>query len=71
MEATELLTVRQAAERLKLSATTLNRWRVTGEGPAFVKLGRAVRYTSAALAAFVDGKHHTSTMPYTEGRGDA
>ncbi|MDO5631635.1 MAG: helix-turn-helix domain-containing protein [Paracoccus sp. (in: a-proteobacteria)] len=68
MEATELLTVGQAAERLKLSVTTLNRWRVTGEGPAFVKMGRVVRYTPAALAAFVDGNGHTSTMPYTTGR---
>ena len=40
----ELLTVEEAAERLKVSKHTLNRWRVTGEGPPFVKYGpRLVR----------------------------
>jgi len=35
----ELLTVEEAATRLKISKHTLNRWRVTGEGPPFVKYG--------------------------------
>ncbi len=34
-----LLTVQQAAARLQISVDTLNRWRITGEGPPFLKYG--------------------------------
>ncbi len=44
-----LLTTEQAAKRLGLSARTLERFRASGEGPEFVKMGRAVRYTVAKL----------------------
>ena len=36
--------VEAAAEYLALSASTLNKWRIRGEGPRFLKLGRAVVY---------------------------
>ena len=46
----EILTVEEAATRLRVSKHTLNRWRVTGEGPPFVKYGpRLVRYVVAAI----------------------
>lgn len=52
MSAETLLTVEEAASRLKVSKHTLNRWRVTGEGPPFVKYGpRLVRYIDRVLAA--------------------
>ncbi len=41
---TRLNTERQEAERLNLSERTLQAWRTRGDGPPFVKLGRAVRY---------------------------
>jgi len=44
-----LLTTEQAAKRFGLSARTLERFRASGEGPEFVKMGRAVRYTVAKL----------------------
>ncbi len=43
------LNVREAAERLGLSRHTLNQWRLHGHGPAFVRLGRAVRYAASDL----------------------
>jgi predicted DNA-binding transcriptional regulator AlpA len=47
-----LLTVQQAAARLQISVDTLNRWRITGEGPPFLKYGpRLVRYDEADLEA--------------------
>ena len=50
-----LLTVEDAAARLKISKHTLNRWRVTGEGPPFIKSGpRLVRYDQAALDAWAN-----------------
>jgi excisionase family DNA binding protein len=50
MSSEALLTVEDAAARLKISKHTLNRWRVTGEGPPFIKYGpRFVRYYKSAL----------------------
>ena len=39
-----LLTQREAALALRLSERTLERWRVSGDGPPFCKLGRRVLY---------------------------
>jgi predicted DNA-binding transcriptional regulator AlpA len=39
-----LLNQREAATRLHLSERTLERWRVSGDGPKFVKAGRRVLY---------------------------
>lgn len=57
-----LLTVNEAAAYTRLSKITLNRWRLTGEGPVFVKMGGAVRYAKADLDAFIAAsrRHHTS-----------
>lgn len=58
----ELLTVEEAAARLKISKHTLNRWRVTGEGPPFVKYGpRLVRYIEVALLDWERGRMRRST----------
>jgi excisionase family DNA binding protein len=46
------LNVTEAAERLGLSRHTLNQWRLRGRGPAFVRLGRAVRYAVSDLDAW-------------------
>jgi hypothetical protein len=40
----ELLTQKRLAEKLDQSERTLERWRVEGTGPAFVKAGRRVLY---------------------------
>ena len=48
-----LLTTREAARRLGLAAGTLANWRTSGQGPAVIRLGRAVRYTEDDLAQFV------------------
>jgi hypothetical protein len=45
----EPMTERAAAGRLGLTAATLRAWRHQGRGPAFVRLGRAVRYLPADL----------------------
>lgn len=60
-----LLTVEEAAARLKLSKHTLNRWRVTGEGPPFVKYGpRLVRYGVAKLEEWEQARVRGSTSEY-------
>ena len=49
-----LLTTREAARRLGLATGTLQNWRIRGQGPAFVRLGKAVRYDEGDLARFVE-----------------
>jgi predicted DNA-binding transcriptional regulator AlpA len=65
-----------AAVRLGVSRRTLQRWRSTGDGPAYVRIGpRCVRYTVAALAAWEAGRtyaHRAAEMTGTaEGRANA
>ncbi|MEG8019897.1 helix-turn-helix domain-containing protein [Sphingomonas aerolata] len=49
-----LLTNTEAADYLKLSPRTLDRWRWAQRGPSFKKLGGAVRYTLTDLEKFAD-----------------
>jgi len=56
-----LLTVREAAEMLRLHVGTLNNWRVSGAGPRFVRLGRHVRYRVSDLDSFLDEQTKRST----------
>ena len=56
-----LLTVEEAAERLRLSVSILNKWRVSGGGPAYLKIGRRVFYETIALDAWIASKRRNST----------
>lgn len=57
-----LMTEKDAAELLCLSPRTLRNWRVSGYGPAYVKIsGRCVRYRLDDLVRFVDERTQTST----------
>lgn len=57
----ELMTTPAVAQWTGLSEVTLRRWRISGEGPAFVRLGRAVRYRREDIAAFVERRTYSST----------
>lgn len=56
-----LLTTDEAAKRLSVTSSYLEKMRVLGGGPEFVKLGRSVRYQSAALTAWVQSGVRRST----------
>ena len=56
-----LLNESEAARLLDLRVATLRRWRWSGKGPRFVKLGSAVRYDRADLDAFIDAGRKRST----------
>lgn len=49
----EPLTEVEAATRLGLKVATLRAWRRQGRGPAFVQLGRAIRYLPSDLDEFL------------------
>lgn len=56
-----LLHPKQAAHILGLSVRTLERHRLAGTGPRYVRLGRLVRYRQQDLADFVDRNLRRST----------
>ena len=47
--APDILDTPEAATYIRLSKPTLERLRLTGEGPPYAKLGKAVRYRRADL----------------------
>ena len=59
-----LLNVREAAVRLKLSVSSLNKRRITGDTPPFLKFGRSVRYRRSDLDLWT-AKHvrHSTSEP--------
>lgn len=64
------LTTRQAAARLGLSPQTLERYRVTGDGPEFVKMGHAVRYMAGKLNEWLEARTRRSTSDDGSGSGE-
>ncbi len=55
----ELLNEAEAASRLTMRPATLRVWRCEGRGPAFVKVGRLVRYEPAEIEAFLAAGRRT------------
>jgi predicted DNA-binding transcriptional regulator AlpA len=60
-----MLNVIQAATYLGLSKSTLDKARVYGGGPAYLKLGKRVVYTTTDLDVWINSKRrrHTSEVP--------
>jgi excisionase family DNA binding protein len=62
------LTVHAAANYLGLSASTLNKLRCTGAGPAYFKLGRAVRYDPRDLDQWLAAHRIANTSQTVAGK---
>jgi predicted DNA-binding transcriptional regulator AlpA len=56
-----LLTAKDAASLLRLSASWLAKARMRGDGPPYLKLGRSVRYSESALAKWTRTRARLST----------
>lgn len=54
-----------AADFLCQSIRTIQKWRVTGFGPAFYKSGRSVRYRRRELMEWADARRHANTSQYS------
>ena len=52
------LTEADAADRLGLKVATLRAWRHQNRGPAFVHLGRAIRYLAVDVDNFLYANRH-------------
>ncbi|MBN8963801.1 MAG: helix-turn-helix domain-containing protein [Rhizobiales bacterium] len=55
------LTIGEVSDLTGLSRQTLAKMRCAGTGPAFMKLGRAIRYASADLESWLASRRRTST----------
>jgi predicted DNA-binding transcriptional regulator AlpA len=55
MTSAQLLSQKEAAEKLGLSPKTLEKWRNTQPGsPPFVRLGSAIKYRASDIDAFIN-----------------
>ena len=62
---TECLTTPEAAKVLGLAETTLEKYRVYGTGPQYIKFGKkAVRYRRGDLEAWAEMQLSVSTSQY-------
>ena len=52
---------KEAAAILGIKSTTLEAWRCRGGGPAFLKMGGAVRYRESDLQAFIESRIRQNT----------
>ena len=57
----QLIDQKTAAKSLGISVRTLERFRLAGTGPRYVRLGRLVRYRQQDLVDFVDRNLRSST----------
>jgi excisionase family DNA binding protein len=46
------LTTEELAGRLRIPAETVKRWRKTGDGPRFIRVGKHVRYRETDIEAW-------------------
>ena len=56
---------KSAADFLCQSVRTIQKWRVTGYGPAFYKSGRSVRYRRRDLRDWAEARRYENTSAYT------
>lgn len=61
---TRLMTTAIAAEYISKSASWLNKTRMTGSGPVYLKIGGAVRYTKDELDRWLSGTRRTAVYDF-------
>jgi hypothetical protein len=61
LDCEQLLTVKEAAQFLRVSPSWLAKARMRGDGPAFIKVGRSIRYAGPALIQWAKSRQRVST----------
>jgi predicted DNA-binding transcriptional regulator AlpA len=56
-----LLTPKEAANFLRVSLSWLAKARMRGDGPPYIQIGRAIRYSQAALLQWMKSRQRLST----------
>jgi len=60
-----IMTVSEVAEYVAMSASTLNKLRLFGGGPRYLKLGRSVRYRASDVDAWISSRVAENTASYS------
>lgn len=60
-EITALLDTPTLAAKLGVQANTLEKWRVRGEGPAYVRIGRRIAYLPQDVEGWLQQRRAQST----------
>lgn len=71
MSQSRLLTPAEASSLIQVATNTLAKWRVTGSGPCFLKVGSRVFYEQADLETWLQSRRRTSTSESTYPRTSA
>ncbi|WP_447648084.1 helix-turn-helix transcriptional regulator [Microbacterium forte] len=56
-----LITPSELAEALGTTERTLSEWRIRGSGPAYLRIGRSVRYVPHDVDSWLLAQQHRST----------
>lgn len=56
-----LWTTQQTCDFLGIKPNTLEKWRLTGEGPEFVRVGKLVRYRPDSVTSWLEKRTRRST----------
>jgi predicted DNA-binding transcriptional regulator AlpA len=59
------LSVHETADLLRVSESWLNKARLIGSGPPFMKLGRRVLYDPADIESWLSSRKFSSTSAYS------
>jgi predicted DNA-binding transcriptional regulator AlpA len=57
----KLNSVEETAAKIGMAVSTLNKWRVKGFGPRFIKLGKRVLYRDEDIELFINSSIRRST----------
>ncbi len=57
----DLINAKHAAQHLCITEGTLAKWRLTGEGPKFLRVGRRIAYDPKDIAQWLDARRVLST----------
>ena len=57
----QLITARELAPRLGVTEGCLAKWRLTGDGPKFIKVQRRIAYDPADVRDWLDARRVSST----------
>ena len=56
-----LVKPKETANRLKVSLSWLAKARMSGDGPPYIRVGRSIRYSEAALLQWIKSRQRLST----------
>jgi hypothetical protein len=59
-----LMNTKELSDYLKISTKTLERMRLNGDGPAYIKVGRRVLYSDLQIETYISERSYQSTAEY-------